>query len=98
MIVCHCNRIDHRDIERVADMLSGADALNIVTPVAVYKSLGKTPRCGGCLSLAANIIHTRKTCENSSTGLCPFSFDNNKSEADSPAHHGRTTETLLAAE
>jgi bacterioferritin-associated ferredoxin len=60
MIVCHCNRIDHREIEAAADDLTKADPWRVLTPVLVYRALGKRPRCGCCLSLAANIIHTRK--------------------------------------
>ena len=72
MIVCHCNRIDHRDIEQAANALSDADPWQLITPVTVYKALGKRPRCGGCLSLAANIIHTRNVCTVTSNGVCPF--------------------------
>ena len=69
MIVCHCNCIDHVDIERAAADLTAADTLAILTPVLVYKALGKRPRCGGCLSLASSIIHS-KTGPNCAS--CPF--------------------------
>jgi len=59
MIVCHCNRIDHTMIEETASRLAGDDPLRILTPVGVYKAMGLRPRCGGCLTLAANIIHSR---------------------------------------
>ncbi len=59
MIVCHCNRIDHTMIEETASRLAADDPLRILTPVGVYKAMGLRPRCGGCLPLAANIIHTR---------------------------------------
>ena len=59
MIVCHCNRIDHREIEDAANALARVDPWRVLTPVAVYKALGRRPQCGGCLQLAANIIHTR---------------------------------------
>ena len=72
MIVCHCNRIDHRDIEQAANALSDADPWQLITPVTVYKALGKRPRCGGCLSLATNIIHPRSVCSVTSNGVCPF--------------------------
>lgn len=57
MIVCHCNRIDHVEITRAAEGLAEAQPWTLITPVAVYKHLGKRPRCGGCLTLAARIIH-----------------------------------------
>jgi bacterioferritin-associated ferredoxin len=72
MIVCHCNRIEHTDIERAADALAAIDRWQIITPISVYKELGKRPRCGGCMPLAANIIHTRQTCEIARRGDCPL--------------------------
>lgn len=73
MIVCHCNRIDHREIERAADQLSAVDEWQLITPIAVYRSLGKRPRCGGCLPLATNIIYARNVCASSAAcGVCPF--------------------------
>lgn len=62
MIVCSCNVIDHRDLEGAVDGLYGNDPYVLVTPVLVYKTLGKRPKCGGCLSLAANLIHGRIEC------------------------------------
>ena len=58
MIVCHCNLIDHTEIERTTAELKASDRLTIVTPVMVYKALGKRPRCGGCLPLATSIMHS----------------------------------------
>lgn len=72
MIVCHCNRIDHREIEAAADDLTKDDPWRILTPVLVYKALGKRPRCGCCLSLAANIIHARKQGDVSCCMSCPL--------------------------
>jgi bacterioferritin-associated ferredoxin len=97
MIVCHCNRIDHRDIEGAADQLSGVDDLDLVTPVAVYKTLGKTPRCGGCLSLAASIIHARNVCRRASDRLCPFSYDQNDPAPLTGERNGQQTSLFLMA-
>lgn len=72
MIVCHCNRIDHHDIERAANTLSNDDPLRLLTPVSVYKFLGKRPKCGGCLGLANNIIHTRGALDASGCAGCPM--------------------------
>ena len=58
MIVCHCNLIDHTEIERATAQLRVGDRLKIVTPVMVYHALGKRPRCGGCLPLATSIMHS----------------------------------------
>lgn len=62
MIVCSCNVIDHRQLEGAVDRLYEADPLGMLTPVLVYKTLDKRPRCGGCLSLAARMIHGRVEC------------------------------------
>ena len=72
MIVCHCNLIDHRDIERAADALAATDPWHLLTPVAVYDAIGFRPRCGGCLPLAANIIHTRQLAEADRCARCPL--------------------------
>jgi bacterioferritin-associated ferredoxin len=72
MIVCHCNRIDHSSIESTADSLTRVDPWRILTPVLVYKALGKRPQCGGCLPLAANVIHTRKVSDLSCCQRCPM--------------------------
>lgn len=73
MIVCHCNRIDHREIEEACQHLEARDGLRLVTPVAVYKHLGKRPRCGGCMMLAANLIQDRGTGSSCGvTGVCPI--------------------------
>ena len=72
MIVCHCNRIDHSEIERAADKLADGEVWNFVTPVAVYKALGKRPRCGGCLPLAASLIHARHVCPLPDGAPCPL--------------------------
>ena len=69
MIVCHCNFIDHSEIERATADLRADDALAFLTPVMVYKALGKRPRCGGCLSLASSIMYSA-TGPNCAT--CPF--------------------------
>lgn len=71
MIICHCNRIDHREIEAAANELTREDPWRVLTPVLVYKTLGKRPRCGCCLSLAANIIHTRKLADLGCCKSCP---------------------------
>lgn len=59
MIVCQCNAIDHVAIETAASLLAAADPWTLLTPGRVYRALGARPRCGGCLPLAASIIHAR---------------------------------------
>lgn len=72
MIVCHCNRIDHVEITRAAEGLSDEHPWTLITPVAVYKRLGKRPRCGGCLSLAASIIHGLSVADAPACSECPL--------------------------
>lgn len=79
MIVCHCNRIDHTDIEAAAGALSEERPWTLITPVAVYKRLGKAPRCGGCLSLAARVIHGQSIAGVQPCAGCPMACDNDDS-------------------
>ncbi|WP_417239795.1 (2Fe-2S)-binding protein [Celeribacter halophilus] len=51
MIVCSCNAITDRDIHAAIDWMRAADPQTIITPGKVYRALGKTPDCGGCMSL-----------------------------------------------
>jgi bacterioferritin-associated ferredoxin len=62
MIVCSCNRISDAEIDRTIDELMVDDPLRVVTPGEVYRALGKRPRCGTCLSLAAQLAHKRSAC------------------------------------
>jgi bacterioferritin-associated ferredoxin len=71
MIVCSCNTIDHRQIETAVDTIVVDDPYRLITPVLVYKRLGKRPQCGGCLSLATTMIHNRVECLRN-CGACPL--------------------------
>ncbi|PZX14837.1 (2Fe-2S)-binding protein [Celeribacter halophilus] len=51
MIVCSCNAITDRDIHAAIDWMRASDPQTIITPGKVYRALGKTPDCGGCMSL-----------------------------------------------
>ncbi|WP_226550287.1 (2Fe-2S)-binding protein [Celeribacter naphthalenivorans] len=51
MIVCSCNAITDRDIHAAIDWMRASDPETIITPGKVYRALGKTPDCGGCMSL-----------------------------------------------
>lgn len=62
MIVCSCNGIGHKDIEHTVDRLFDDDPHRLVTPVMVYKLLGKRPHCGGCMPLAAKMVYARMEC------------------------------------
>ncbi len=51
MIVCSCARITDRDIHSAIDWMRGSDPYTLITPGKIYRALGKTPQCGGCIRL-----------------------------------------------
>ena len=57
MIVCSCNVLTDQELRRAArDLQAGPDGV-IPTPGAVFRALGKRPRCGGCFGSIIPIIH-----------------------------------------
>ncbi len=64
--------IDHREIEDASARLLDEDPWRLLTPAAVYKALGHRPRCGGCLQLAANLIHTCACQRTAGCSGCPI--------------------------
>ncbi|MCX8953619.1 (2Fe-2S)-binding protein [Ruegeria sp. NA] len=51
MIVCHCTNISDHDIRAAIDWMRTADPQTIITPGKVYRALGKSADCGGCMPL-----------------------------------------------
>ena len=51
MIVCSCRRITDRDILEAIDWMRAADPHTLITPGKVYRALGKSADCGGCVRL-----------------------------------------------
>jgi bacterioferritin-associated ferredoxin len=51
MIVCHCRSITDRDIHAAIDWIRASDPDVVITPGRVYRALGSTADCGGCLPL-----------------------------------------------
>ena len=51
MILCHCQSITDHDIDAAIDWMRAADPDTIITPGKVYRALGKTADCGGCMPL-----------------------------------------------
>lgn len=49
MIVCHCQAITDGDIHAAIDWMRAADMDVVITPGRVYRALGKSADCGGCL-------------------------------------------------
>ena len=51
MIVCHCMNISDRDIDNAVNWMRASDPEAIITPGKVYRVLGKSADCGGCMPL-----------------------------------------------
>jgi bacterioferritin-associated ferredoxin len=51
MIICSCTGVTDRDIRQAIAWMRASDAHTLITPGKVYRSLGKAPRCGGCIRL-----------------------------------------------
>ncbi|MCI2392926.1 (2Fe-2S)-binding protein [Aliiroseovarius sediminis] len=51
MIVCSCQSISDKDIHAAIDWMRASDVHAIITPGKIYRALGKTPDCGGCMKL-----------------------------------------------
>jgi len=51
MIICSCTGMTDRDIHEAVSWMRASDPLTLITPGKVYRALGKTPRCGGCIRL-----------------------------------------------
>jgi bacterioferritin-associated ferredoxin len=51
MIVCHCTGISDHEIHAAIDWMRAADADTLITPGKIYRALGRSPDCGGCLPL-----------------------------------------------
>lgn len=51
MIICHCQTITDRDINSAIDWMRAADPDVLITPGKIYRALGKSADCGGCLPL-----------------------------------------------
>ncbi|MCH2251361.1 MAG: (2Fe-2S)-binding protein [Cognatishimia sp.] len=51
MIVCSCQRISDKDIHSAVDWMRASDRHALITPSKIYRALGKSPTCGGCMKL-----------------------------------------------
>lgn len=62
MIVCSCAVITSDEIHRTIAWMRAASPDTIITPGKVYRALGKTPECGGCITLfVATMRQNRRT-------------------------------------
>ncbi len=51
MIVCSCTGMTDNDIHEAVNWMRASDPLTLITPGKIYRALGKTPQCGGCIRL-----------------------------------------------
>ena len=51
MIICSCQSIRDSDIHSAIDWMRSSDPKTVITPGRIYRALGKTPECGGCMKL-----------------------------------------------
>jgi bacterioferritin-associated ferredoxin len=51
LIVCSCAVITSDDIHRTIAWMRAASPDTIITPGKLYRALGKSPECGGCIAL-----------------------------------------------
>ena len=51
MIICHCARISDHDINAAIEWMRASDVDTIITPGKIYRALGKSAECGGCMPL-----------------------------------------------
>jgi len=55
MLICHCNVITEKEIERTIIELLDEDAWQLIVPAKVYHRLQKRGRCCGCFP---NVVET----------------------------------------
>ena len=82
MIICHCSKITDHDIDAAINWMRAADPETLITPGKIYRALGKTPNCGGCMPLFLNLMS-----KNPCLGIDP-PREQQKSKKDN-AHTGR---------
>jgi len=51
MIVCSCTGVTDRDIRDAIAWMRAADPYTLITPGKIYRALGKSVNCGGCVRL-----------------------------------------------
>ncbi|MCG8408663.1 MAG: (2Fe-2S)-binding protein [Phycisphaerales bacterium] len=57
MIVCSCTVITDKELKQAAEAIKNEPGQGIVTPGAVFRYLGKRPKCGTCFPMIVHIIH-----------------------------------------
>jgi bacterioferritin-associated ferredoxin len=58
MIVCSCTRVTDTDIHQAIAWMRAADPYTLITPGKIYRALGKSAQCGGCIRLFVEKMRT----------------------------------------
>ncbi len=75
MIICHCQTITDKDIHAAIDWMRSADDMTLITPGKIYRALGKSGDCGGCIPLFLSTMRSNVNTE------VPMHLRNLKGEA-----------------
>jgi bacterioferritin-associated ferredoxin len=51
MIVCSCSGVTDGDIRQAIAWMRASDPYALITPGKIYRALGKSAECGGCIRL-----------------------------------------------
>ena len=51
MIVCSCACVTDTDIREAIAWMRASDPYTLITPGKIYRALGKSAECGGCIKL-----------------------------------------------
>lgn len=81
MIVCHCQKISDHDINAAIDWMRASDDKTIITPGKIYRALGKSADCGGCMPLFLSTLRRNSNLE------VPMHLRNLRAEATQETHH-----------
>lgn len=57
MIICSCNVLTDKDLERAAAEIRDDPSGRIVTPGGCFKKLNCRPKCGNCFPMVVQVIH-----------------------------------------
>jgi len=63
MIICHCQNITDMDINAAVDWMRASDPETLITPGKVYRALGKSADCGGCMPLFLSCMRANDNLE-----------------------------------
>ena len=53
MIICSCSGVTDRDIRQAITWMRASDPYALITPGEIYRALGKSAECGGCIRLCS---------------------------------------------